>query len=102
MENKFGVLYIKKRTFPEWLAYFIFVMPFLLSFFTDFFGIPDFLKYFIDAAWLIAFGLIVLNRRITISRNLMPLVILLITFLLYTLINYIFNYQSVLYSCCGV
>lgn len=101
MENRFGVLYIKKRTLPEWLAYLIFVMPFLLSFFTDFLGIPDFLKYFIDAAWLVASGLLVFNRRISLNRDLIPIVILLVAFLGYTLINYAFNYQSVLYYLWG-
>lgn len=101
MKNKLGVLYIKKRTLPEWLAYFIFVMPFMLSFFTDFLGIPDFLKYFIDAVWLIAFSLLIMNRRIPLSRNLIPIVILLVAFLGYTLVNYAFNYQSVLYYLWG-
>ena len=101
MENRLGVLYIKKRTLPEWLAYFIFVMPFMLSFLTDFLGIPDFLKYFIDAVWLIAFSLLIMNRRISLSRNLIPIVILLVAFLGYTLINYAFNYQSILYYLWG-
>ncbi len=101
MEKKLGVLCIKKRTFPEWLALFIFVMPFLLSFFSDFLGIPDFLKYLIDGAWIVGIGLLFLNRRVALSRNLIPVAILIITFFVYTLINYAFNHQSILFYLWG-
>lgn len=101
MINKSGVLHIKKRTFPEWLAYYIFIMPFLLSFLLDFLGLPSFIKYTIDAAWVLATLLVFLRKKVTFNRNLIPFVIISCVFFVYTFIGYIFNYQSVLYYLWG-
>ncbi len=101
MLQKAGVFSIKKRTFPEWLAYFIFFMPFFLSSLTDFIGVPGFVRYLIDAAWVIAIALLFLRKRVELNRNLLPMVVLMILFFLYTVINYAFNHQSILYYLWG-
>ncbi len=101
MINKSGIIHIKKRTFPEWLAYYIFIMPFLLSFLLDFLGLPSFIKYTIDAAWVLATLLIFLRKKVVFNKNLIPFVIISCVFFAYTLIGYIFNYQSVLYYLWG-
>ena len=101
MINKTGILYIKKRTLPEWLAYYIFLMPFFLSFLLDFLGLPGFVKYTIDIAWVLSVLLVLLRKKVTFNRNLIPFVVLPCAFCVYTIIAYLFNFQSVLYFLWG-
>lgn len=101
MINKTGILHIKKRTFPEWLAYYIFIMPFFLSFLLDFLGLPGFIKYTIDAAWVLAALLILLRKKVAFNRDLIPFIVIPSAFFVYTVICYIFNFQSVLYYLWG-
>ncbi len=94
-------LHIKKHPFVKYLAYFIFIMPFLLSFLLDIVHLPSVLKYTIDAAWAIAVVLLFFKRRVVFDRNLLPFLVFIGGFFLYTLIVYLFSYQSVLYFLWG-
>ena len=100
--NKIGKLYIKKRTFPEWLTCYIFLMPFLLSFFLDFLGLPSFLKYTVDLAWIGAFVFLFFKKRISVEKKIAPFTIFIGLFFLCLLIVYLFRFQSAFYFLWGV
>ncbi len=97
-----GKLYIRKRTLPEWLTVYIFIMPYLLSMLMEFLGVPSFIKYTVDAAWVGIFLLLFVRKRILLDKKVTPFVIFTGLFLLYVLVAYLFNYQSVFYFLWGV
>lgn len=101
-KHGFGQLHIKKRSLLEWLALFILVMPFFLSFFMDFLGVTSIIKYTIDVAWILCVGLLFLRRKVVFDRRLIPFLVFILVFLLYTLIVYIPNYQSIFYYLWGI
>ena len=100
--NKIGNLYIKKRTFPEWLTCYIFLMPFLLSFFLDFLGAPSIIKYTIDLAWIGVFVFLFLKKRVSLERKIAPFTTFIGLFFIYLLIVYLFHFQSPFYYLWGV
>lgn len=101
MEIKSYKLLIRKRTFQGWMACIIFVMPFLLAFLQDFLGLPSFVKYIIDVAWVLLLALMLLQKRITKTET-KPLAILVGVFFGIVFLVYLFNYQSVFYFLWGV
>lgn len=95
-------LLIQKRTFPEFLTYTIFIMPFLLSFLQDTLNLPSFVKYIIDVAWVgILFSLLFV-RKAFIKREITPLLTIMLAFFLLTLTVYLFNFQSPFYYLWGI
>ncbi len=100
--EKFGKLYIKKRTIPQWLTLFIFVMPFLLSFFLDLLSLPGFLKYTIDIAWVSVCAVMFLRKQIFIEKKISSFALAFLIGFLYVLTVYIFNFQSPLYFLWGL
>lgn len=97
-----GQLLIKKRTLPEWLTIYIFVLPFLLSFFLEFLKLPGLIKYTVDFAWIALFAFMFIGKRIFINKKITLPVILVGIWLLYVFIAYLFNFQSVFYFLWGI
>lgn len=98
-------LRIKKRTQPEWLVWLLVFAPFMLGTLFDFLPIPSLVKYVIDVAWVMLVFIAALNiyyQRIKIYSQLKTLSLFILAFLLYTLIIYIFNFQSPFYYLMGV
>ncbi len=100
--KEFGKLYIRKRTVPEWLTMFIFVMPFLLSFFLELLQLPSFLKYTIDVAWVGVLAAVFIRRKTHFSKKTVGITIAMLAFLVYTFIVYLFNFQSPIFYLWGV
>lgn len=98
---RIGKLNIQKQPFLKYLAYFIFVMPFLMSFLTDIIGIPSFIKYTIDAVWLMSIALLFLRRKVLLDKNIIPFMIFIFAFFCYTLFIYALNFQSPFYFLWG-
>lgn len=96
-----GKLNIQKRPFPQWLTYFIFVMPFAFAFLQGFLGLPGLVKYTIDITWILVTGLIFVRRKIIIDKKLIPFLVFVGVFIAYTFTIYIFNFQSVFYYLWG-
>ncbi len=97
-------LKIKKRTQPEWLIFFIIVMPFLFGTLIDLLSLPSTIKYTIDISWLLLLFLAGVNlnkNKIAIEKNSIPTYIWVACFLAFTLVVYIFRYQSALYYLWG-
>ncbi len=96
-----GKINIKKRPLPEWLTLFVFFMPFFLSFFLDFLRLPALVKYTIDLAWVLSTTLFFLRRKITLDKQLVPFLVFIGVFLLYTVFFYVLNFQSPFYYLWG-
>ena len=94
-------LLIQKRTFPEILTYTIFIMPFLLSFLQDTLGLPSFVKYIIDVAWVGAAMSLLFVRRAYIRRDITPLLMIVTLFFFLSVGVYLFNFQSPFYYLWG-
>lgn len=96
-----GKLHIKNRPLPEWLTYFIFMMPFFLSTLQNLLGLPSIIKYTIDVAWILVTALIFIRKKITLSKNMIPFLVFVLVFIAYTASVYIFHFQSVFYYLWG-
>lgn len=96
-----GKLYIEKHTFTEWLTIYIFAIPFMLSFVIDFLSVPSFFKYTLDLCWVTVLAIMTFRKTWRIEKRLTPFIIQMVVWLLYTLIVYLFNFQSVFYFLWG-
>ena len=102
MNNEFGQLKIRKRSLPQWLSLGVFIIPFCLSFLMDLLKFPSIIKYSIDVMWLLLLVILFVGRQITIKRNISPFIALVSFWLLYVVLVYIFNYQSIFYFLWGL
>lgn len=100
-ENRFNRIYIQKRTMPEWLTLFIFIFPFMMALLTEVFQLPGFVKYFVDAAYVIAFLFLFMQKQTVLGKKIMPFFLFAVSFFLYTFIVHLFNFQSVFYYLWG-
>lgn len=96
-----GYLYIKKRPVPEWLTWFVFAFPFIMALFKDFIGMPGFVKYLVDIAYVIAALFLVVKKQTLLSKRVMPFFIFVTFFFLYTLTVHLINFQSPFYFLWG-
>lgn len=94
-------LYIKRRTLPEWLIYFMLIMPFAFGILIDLAGLPTLVRFTLDFALVGLLGILMLRAENRIKRRLLPLLIFFSCFTFYLLVSYLFNYQSVFYFIWG-
>ncbi len=95
-------LKVKKRIIPAWLTSYLFIFPFILSFLLEFAGLPSIIKYTADLVWVILFAVLFVRKYFYVPRNIMPYIIFIVIFIVYTGIVYIFNFQSIFYYLWGL
>ena len=98
-----SVLRIKivNKTPLAWLMWVLILFPFCFGTLNDLLGLPRFVRYFVDAAWLSAF-VVAVSYSPTIKKKWEFLLVMWIgAFFLYTLIVYFVEYQSVFYYLWG-
>lgn len=94
-------LKIKKRNQPQWLCWLLIVLPFAFGTLVELLRIPQFIKYTLDVAWVVAL-LLMVRLKLQDSRHKgNRLVGWAILFFLYTLFNYLFLYQSPIFYLWG-
>ena len=91
------VVLVKQRGLAEWLALFIFLMPFLLPTLLQLFHLPGVIKYTIDLAWVGLLFAFVFNKQLTLNRRLIPMVVFICVIVMYTFVVYLFRFQSPFY-----
>ena len=91
---------IQKRSLPEWLTCLIVVFPFCLGLILQLLKLPSVLKYVMDVAWVSVLA-ITLMQQLSMKRQVMPFLKLILLYFLYTIITYLFNYQSIIYYLWG-
>ncbi len=94
-------IYIKKRTFSQWLTLFVIVMPFFLQALLQFFGFPGLVKYTLDLAWVLLLCSFFTKRWVKVRKSLLPFTALIIGFFCYCLIVHLFNFDSPFYFLWG-
>lgn len=100
--NTTRLLHLEKKPMPYWLIIWICAIPLLWGLLFQLLALPDFVKYTADVAWVILVFLMIGMGSIRIEKKLAPLAILVVFLFLYTVIMYIFNYQSLLYFLWGM
>lgn len=94
-------LYIKKRTLPQWLVFFLLIMPFTFGLLIDFLGLPTLVRFSLDFV-LVGLLIIMFSRtQNRVKRVTAPLVIYFGLLCLYLVLNYIINFQSIFYFIWG-
>lgn len=97
-----GNIYIKKRTYPEFLVFFVLLFPFFESFLTELLPLPRATRYIVDVAIVVLFLAVFLRGNFVLKSNLMPFFFLVGLFFCYVLISYVFNFQSPFYFFWGL
>ncbi|MBE6737636.1 MAG: hypothetical protein E7566_03140 [Ruminococcaceae bacterium] len=93
--------YIKNRTVPEWLIFFILITPFAFGLLIDMAGLPTFVRFTLDFALVALIGIMMARADKRIKRRLLPLILLFTVFTLFLFVSYLFTYQSVFYFIWG-
>lgn len=91
----------RKHTTPEYLTYLLCVFPFCLAMLIQLLGLPGLLKYVMDVAWCILFIMMYIHPKVYIKRKHIVFVGMIGCFFLYTLLGYLFHYQSAVYYLWG-
>lgn len=97
-----GKLYIKKRSFSEWLILVVLVFPFLFGTLFEIIGLPSFVRFTIDAVLVYFLVLFIYNKSVTVGRHIVPILWMVAIFFTYTLVVYCFNFQSPFYYIWGL
>ncbi len=95
-------LYIKKRSLSEIMLFLVFIIPVVSQILIETFGIPSLITYFIDVSLVVFVVILLLRKNFIFSRELLPFSCVILFFLIYTLIIYVFNFQSPFYYFWGV
>ena len=97
-----GLFQIQKRGFQEWMVLIIALWPFLMNILLAIPSVPNTVKYIADGV-LVLFALKVFaGKKLRIRRAIFPFVFLIGTFLIYTLLIYVFQFQSPFYYLWGI
>lgn len=97
----FGIIRIKKRTVPELLTYFIIFFPLIMGFLIEFLGVPSFIKYAVDAAYVAAFLFLISKRQAFLDKKIFPFFMFTVVFFVYTVLMHMLNFQSPFYYLWG-
>lgn len=92
---------IKKRSQVGWLMWLLIIMPFTFWVLLDLLHLPNLIKYAMDAAWLLLLVYMLRFNKCVSGKRLVPLILWVLIFFVYTLISYIPRYQSALYYLWG-
>ena len=101
-DRKIGIIYIKKRTPIGWTMLLFFLLPFLMGGLTELLGLPGFIRYVMDLILIALCVLILINRSLSVVNKVKPLLMVALVLFVYTLVTYLFNYQSLFYYIWGV
>lgn len=102
LEKGNGLLYIKKRSAQEIFTFVIFFFPFIMAFLLEFLKLPSFVKYVTDVMYVGGVLIAASGRSAFIRKKHAPFVLFTVVLLFYTLIVYLFNFQTPLYYLWGV
>lgn len=93
--------YIQKQSLQQLLTEYLFVFPLFVAILTEFLGLPSFLKYTADVAWVGLLALSLAKGRMVLKKSTLPMLCITIGFFLLTLIVYGFRFQSPAYYLWG-
>lgn len=91
---------IKKQSQPELFMLIILGLPFMFGLLFELLHIPTAMKYLLDFCWLGLLVLMLINQKNLVKEEKI-LFVWIIVFFIFTLLVYIFNYQSWMYYLWG-
>lgn len=91
-----------RRAFSRWMVAVLALWPFLMNWMQTIPGMPGVVKYIADVVIVCMIMGVVLNGKFVFHRCILPLISLSGIFLVYTLIVYLFRYQTILYYAWGI
>lgn len=94
-------IHIRKRTLPQWLTVYLFLMPFLLNAIISVAEPLSIAKYTLDVAWGGILIMTLMRSRVRVKRKLFPLLCIVVAFFLYCLAVYCLRFQSAAYFLWG-
>jgi len=94
-------LVFRRKSVPEWLVLFIFVMPFFFFLLMDVFHMPAIIKYSIDIAWLLLLIALFNKKVYSIDQPIKRLAVISSIFFAFTLVGFFLNFQSIFYYLWG-
>lgn len=95
------ILKVRKRTVFEWATLWIILLPLFLGVAFDALHLPRVITYTADLAWLILAFAMFFRKSTTVKKMLLPLMAVVLGFFVYTLVIYLFRFQSPLYYLWG-
>ena len=93
---------IRRKSLPQWLIWWIIVMPLLNYVLFDLMKLPRFLLYSCDVCWMGLFILSMLNSEKQETPEAQVFKVWTWIFLLYTAVVYVLKYQSIFYYLWGL
>ena len=94
------IIKLERRTQKGWLLWLLIIMPFLLGTLTELLRLPWALRYAMDFAWITLVIYLLWNRKVY-RKQIVPLVLWIVLFLIYTFLSYVVQYQSGFYFLWG-
>lgn len=99
--RKLVQLHIKKRSVQEWMALLVLVLPFTFALLIEVFRLPGIIKFSIEFLLLCFCVLFIKKKYVFIDKKLKPFITIVLLYFLYTLISYLFHFQSPLFYIWG-
>lgn len=101
-EKSTGLLHLRDRTVVRWLMFLVSLWSFLVRPLGSLPGVIGYTKYIADAVLVLMLFLLLSRRNISFKRTVVPVLIQVCIFLAYTLVVYVFRFQSPFYFLWGV
>ena len=93
---------MRGRSFVRWLVLLVAFWPFLVAHLGRLPGVLGYTKYIADIVLVLVLFLLFSHRNISLRRSAVPLLTLVGVFFAYTLVTYVFRFQSPFYFLWGV
>lgn len=97
-----GQLHLRERSFVRWLVLLVAFWPFLVAHLGQLPGGLGYTKYIADIVLVLVLFLLFSRRNIRLRRSAAPLLTMVGVFFAYTLVAYVFRFQSPFYFLWGV
>lgn len=101
-EKSTGLLHLRDRSVIRWLMFFVSMWTFLAKPFGSLPGVAGYAKYIADVVLVLTLFLLFSRRNISFRRTVVPALILVCIFFAYTLVVYVFRFQSPFYFLWGL
>ena len=96
-----GKLFIPKKQLSGWLVCLLVFLPFTFGTLHQLLALPKFVYYSMDVVLVALVFIVISKRRIFLDKKMTFLAVYVTFFILYTMITYIFNFQSIFYYLWG-
>lgn len=95
-------LRIKRRSQSQWLALYVFALPFMSSILIDWLFFPSAIKYTADLALVVLLLIAYMSKNLTMDPQAEKPLRIVIAFLLVSVIGLVLEYQSIIYYLWGI